>query len=176
MKIEMTEIPGLYVIEAEPFTDHRGGFFRSYCENEFKRHGIPTGFAQCNVSLNNKRGTLRGMHFQTEPHGEGKLVQCVQGSIFDVVVDVRPDSPTCGRWLGFELSATNHRQLFIDKGLAHGFQTLEDNSSVHYQMTDFYVPEAASGVRFDDPAFGIKWPIAEKIFSEKDTTYPDFQK
>ncbi|HYC36863.1 MAG TPA: dTDP-4-dehydrorhamnose 3,5-epimerase [Usitatibacter sp.] len=175
MRIEPTAIAGLMVVEMERREDARGFFARSYCAEEFARAGMDARVAQCNVSYNARRGTLRGMHYQAAPHGEAKLVRCTAGAIHDVALDLRPESPTYLKWLGFELSASNGRALFIPDGLAHGFQTLADGSEVFYQMSVPYVPGAARGVRFDDPAFGIRWPLPDPFVSEKDAAYPDFE-
>ena len=174
MKFTPTALEGLVVVEIERREDPRGFFARSWCAEEFERAGIDPRVAQCNVSFNEKRGTLRGMHWQADPHGEAKLVRCTAGAIYDVAVDIRPDSPTFRRWLGFELSASNHRALFIPIGFAHGFQTLEAGSEVFYQMSVPYAAGAARGARYDDPAFGIEWPLPAPIVSERDAAYPDF--
>jgi dTDP-4-dehydrorhamnose 3,5-epimerase len=174
MRFEETALPGAYVIELDLLTDHRGFFARSWCQQEFAERGLNPNLVQCNISFNHKRGTLRGMHYQREPHGEAKLVRCTQGAIYDVLVDLRPQSPTFTQWIAVELSAENRRMLYIPEGLAHGFQTLEDNTEVFYQMSEFYHPECAAGVRWNDPAFGIEWAIAHPILSDKDQSYPDF--
>jgi dTDP-4-dehydrorhamnose 3,5-epimerase len=172
-----TPLAGVWVIETEPRIDERGWFARTYDAALFRAHGIDPTVAQCNASFNAARDTLRGMHFQREPHGETKLVRCATGAIFDVAVDLRRDSPTYCGWFGTELSAGNGRMLFIPPGLAHGFQTLTDGCQVLYQMGHEYVPDAGCGVRWDDPAFGIQWPEpsgGERIIAERDATYPDF--
>lgn len=176
MRFIQTPLPGAWVIELETLRDERGWFARTFDAEEFEAHGLNPAVAQCNASFNARRGTLRGMHYQAEPYGESKLVRCVRGAIFDVAVDVRPGSPTSGLWHGVELSAENHRAFYISAGLAHGFQTLTDDSEVLYQMGHPYVPGAARGVRWDDPAFAIVWPPSEevRIIAEKDRTYPDF--
>jgi dTDP-4-dehydrorhamnose 3,5-epimerase len=176
MKIKETDLPGVFLVEVVPISDDRGSFARTYCEKEFRTAGLPTRFVQSNVSFNRKKGTLRGMHFQRDPHPEGKLVSCFRGKIFDVALDLRPSSPTFLRWAGFELSEGNNRLLYIPPGFAHGFQTLEDDSAVSYQMTEFYYPELAGGVRWDDPAFSLRWPLDEKIISPRDRSFPDFKK
>lgn len=172
MKFSETPLAGAYTIDLDRIEDERGFFARSYCAREFATLGLDDGVVQCNVSFNCRAGTLRGMHFQAEPYGEAKLVRCTLGRILDVIVDIRPDSPTRGRWFAAELSAENRRMLFIPRGFAHGFQTLADNSEVFYQMSAFYEPSAARGLRWDDPALAIDWPIAEPIVSEKDRGYP----
>jgi dTDP-4-dehydrorhamnose 3,5-epimerase len=176
MRFGETPLSGVWVIELDLLGDERGWFSRTYDADEFARHGLDPVIAQCNASFNAKRDTVRGMHYQVEPHGESKLVRCVRGAIFDVAVDLRPDSPTYCGWYGVELSADNHRSLYIPAGLAHGFQTLVDDCEVVYQMGHQYVPEAARGVRWDDPAFGIQWPQTqgERIISGRDLAYADF--
>lgn len=169
-----TKLQGAYLIEPERREDERGFFARVYCQDEFTAHGLHTAFVQCNISYNNRRGTLRGMHYQAEPHGEVKVVRCTQGVIYDVLVDLRPESPTFKEWAGFELSAANRHLLYIPVGVAHGFQTLTDESEVFYMMGAFYHPESARGVRWDDPAFGIVWPLDVAQISSKDSGYDDF--
>jgi dTDP-4-dehydrorhamnose 3,5-epimerase len=175
MHFHDTPLAGACVIEIERLADERGFFGRSFCPREFAQHGIEMRVVQCNVSFNARRGTLRGMHFQAAPKGEPKLVRCTRGAIFDVVVDLRPESPTHRRWFGVELSAANLRQLFIPIGLAHGFVTLADDSEVFYQMGEFFSPEHARGVRWNDPAFGIEWPIEPAVISSKDQNYADYR-
>ena len=176
MKLVPTELAGAYVVELEPLGDERGWFARTFDAAMFDELGLDARVSQCNTSFNRQAGTLRGMHFQAEPHGEAKLVRCTRGAIYDVIVDVRPASATRGRWVGVELRAGGMTSLFVPAGLAHGFQTLEDDSEVHYQMSYHYVPDAARGVRWDDPAFGIVWPeAAERVINERDRTYPDFR-
>jgi dTDP-4-dehydrorhamnose 3,5-epimerase len=176
MQFLQTPLPGAWVVELELLGDERGWFARTFDAEEFRARGLNDAVVQCNASFNARSGTLRGMHYQAEPHGESKLVRCVRGAIFDVAVDLRPGSPTRCRWHGVELSAQNRRALYIPAGLAHGFQTLTDDCEVLYQMGHHYVPEAARGVRWDDPAFAIEWPQppAERVISEKDRAYPDF--
>ena len=175
MKFTELELKGAFLIELTPFTDDRGGFARTYCTDEFRAHGINPVVVQCNLSRNTRKGTLRPMHWKDEPKGEAKLVRASRGSIYDVIVDVRPDSPTYLRHAGFELSADNDRMLYIPVGFAHGFLTLEDNTDVFYQMSNFYSPDHARGARYNDPAFAIDWPDAPEIISEKDLAYPDFK-
>ena len=175
MTFQETPIPGVWLIEPERFEDERGWFARTFDREEFRARGLDYEVVQCNASYNTKRDTLRGMHYQAEPHGESKLVRCVRGAIFDVALDLRRDSSTYLAWHGVELSADNGHALYIPAGLAHGFQTLRDDSEVLYQMGQAYVPEAARGVRFDDPAFAIEWPEArDRIVSERDAGYADF--
>jgi dTDP-4-dehydrorhamnose 3,5-epimerase len=170
-------LTGAWVIEPELLGDERGWFARTFDAKEFHARGLNPAVVQCNASFNARSGTLRGMHYQAEPHGESKLVRCVRGAIFDVAVDLRPDSPTYRRWHGVELSAENARAFYIPAGLAHGFQTLTEDCEVLYQMGYRYVPGAARGVRWDDPVFAIEWPEprGERTISEKDRAYPDFE-
>jgi dTDP-4-dehydrorhamnose 3,5-epimerase len=175
MKFHETPLPGVWLIEPELLDDERGWFARTFDRDEFRARGLNPEVVQCNASHNAKRHTLRGMHYQAEPHGESKLVRCVSGAIFDIALDLRRDSTTYLAWHGVELSAENGHALYVPAGLAHGFQTLCDNSDVLYQMGQPYVPEAARGVRFDDPAFAIEWPEArDRIVSERDAAYADF--
>jgi len=176
MRFEQTPLPGAWLIELDLLGDERGWFARTFDASEFAERGLNPAIAQCNASFNARRGTLRGMHYQAPPHGESKLVRCVRGAIFDVAVDLRADSPTQRRWHGVELSAENRLAFYIPDGLAHGFQTLSDDAEVLYQMGAPYVPAAARGVRYDDPAFAIDWPAVdgERIVSERDRAFPDF--
>jgi len=174
MQIVTTELLGLFTVDIERIEDDRGYFARSFCEREFSRLGLPTRFPQSNVSFNRHRGTLRGMHFQAEPYPEAKLVRCTRGRIYDVALDLRPDSPTYCRWLGFELTEENSLALFIPAGFAHGFVTLASDSEVLYSMGAEYHPELARGVRWDDPAFNITWPVGAPVLSDRDAGYPDF--
>ncbi len=190
-----TKLKGAYIIELDAINDERGFFARSFCKKEFEKHGLNHNIVQCNISYNKKKGTVRGMHYQTAPHQEAKIVSCTKGSIFDVIIDLRPDSPTYCQWFAIELTApcsplpahssetahsspltANYKMLYIPEGFAHGFQTLEDETVVYYQMSEFYHPECARGVRFNDPAFGIEWPLTINAISEKDMRYPDFKK
>jgi dTDP-4-dehydrorhamnose 3,5-epimerase len=174
VKLVPTPLAGAYVVELEPLRDERGFFARTFDAAQFEAAGLDARVAQCNTSFNARAGTLRGLHYQAEPHGEGKLVRCTRGAVWDVAVDLRPASETYCRWFGVELRADGAASYFIPAGLAHGFVTLEDDSEVHYQMTYHYVPEAGRGVRWDDPAFGIEWPAAPSTLSERDAAYPDF--
>jgi dTDP-4-dehydrorhamnose 3,5-epimerase len=168
-----TSLPGAFMIEIEPREDERGFFARTFCQHEFAAYGLKTEFVQCNVSFNKKRGTLRGLHYQAKPHEEAKLVMCPRGAIYDIIIDLRSDSPNFGQWLGVELTSLDHRMLYVPEGFAHGFQTLEDNTEVFYQISEFYYPEYAREVRWDDPFFGISWPPAERrIISPKDLNCP----
>jgi dTDP-4-dehydrorhamnose 3,5-epimerase len=174
VKLVPTPLAGAYVVELEPLRDERGFFARTYDAAVFEQAGLDARVVQCNTSFNERPGTLRGLHYQAEPHGEGKLVRCTRGAVWDVAVDLRPASTTYCRWFGVELRADGAASYFIHAGLAHGFITLEPGSEVHYQMTYAYVPEAGRGVRWDDPAFGIEWPAAPATLSERDAAYPDF--
>lgn len=175
MIVTETKLAGAFVLEAERFEDDRGFFARSWSEREFAELGLSARLAECNISFNRKKDTLRGMHYQAAPHGQVKLVRCTMGAIYDVIVDLRPDSPTFKQWVGVELTAENRLMLYIPETFAHGFQTLEDRTEVFYQMSDFYAPESGRGVRWDDPAFGIMWPdAAARIINERDREYPDF--
>ncbi len=176
MLFSETKLKGAYCIEIERRKDDRGFFGRSFCQSEFAGQGLETVVVQCNVSFNQKKGTLRGMHFQAPPKAEAKLVRCTRGRIFDVIVDLRPESPTYCEWTAVELSADNYRMLYIPENFAHGFQTLEDDTEVFYQMFESYAPDLARGVRWDDPAFGITWPIADPIISEKDRLYKPWRR
>lgn len=174
MIFHQTKLAGVYEIELERKHDQRGFFARSWCQDEFAAHGLDPALVQCNVSFNAHRGTLRGMHFQAAPHAENKLIRCTKGSIYDVVVDLRPGSPTFRQWIGAVLSADNRDMLYVPEGCGHGFLTLSNDSEVFYQMSAFYNAEAARGFRWNDPAFGIAWPGEVKVVSERDQTYPDF--
>lgn len=176
MTFTETPLPGAYLIEPDRLGDERGFFARTWCAREFAAHGLNAELAQCNISFNRQAGTLRGMHFQAAPHAEAKLVRCTQGAVYDVIVDLRPDSPTHRQWYGAELTAENRHMLYVPEGFAHGFQTLVPDTEVFYQMSAFYVPKSARGVRWDDPAIGIVWPeTSERILSDRDARYPDYQ-
>ncbi|MEW6380709.1 MAG: dTDP-4-dehydrorhamnose 3,5-epimerase [bacterium] len=176
MKFTETKLKNAYVIEIEPIRDERGFFARSWCKEEFEKQGIDFTIVQCNISYNEKKGTLRGMHYQIPPHEEGKLVCCTRGAIYDVIIDLRPLSPTYGQWDAVKLHAEHHTMVYIPKGCAHGFQTLEDKTEVFYQMSEFYYPECARGIRWDDPSFMINWPWTKKrTISKKDINYPLFE-
>lgn len=170
-----TKLEGAVVVEPERFEDERGFFARSWSPREFEAHGLNPRLAECNISFNRKKGILRGLHFQTAPHEQAKLVRCTAGAIYDVAVDLRPESPTFKQWVGVELTASNRLMFFIPEGFAHGFQTLADNTEVFYQMSEVYAPECAAGVRWDDAAFGIVWPHDERIIIARDAQYPDFE-
>jgi dTDP-4-dehydrorhamnose 3,5-epimerase len=171
-----TALPGAYVIDLERIEDERGFFARAWCERELTEHGLETRIAQSNVSFNKHKGTLRGMHFQRPPHQETKLIRCIRGGLFDVIIDLRPDSTGYKRWMGVELTADNRRMLYVPRGFAHGFQTLEDDTETFYMVSEFYTPEAEGGVRWDDPAFTVEWPLGPPTeISEKDQQWPDFR-
>jgi dTDP-4-dehydrorhamnose 3,5-epimerase len=169
-----TPLAGAFVIALEPREDERGFFARAFCQNELAEHGLPNEIVQANLSFNHKRGTLRGMHMQVPPHGEDKMVRCIAGAIWDAIVDLRPGSPTYLKWFGVELSAANRLMLYVPKGFAHGYQSLTDGSEVLYMVTQFYTPGAERGLRWNDPAFGIPWPVSDPILSPKDAVAPDF--
>jgi dTDP-4-dehydrorhamnose 3,5-epimerase len=169
-----TRVKGAYVIDLERRADDRGFFARAWCQKEFQTQGLTARLTQVNVSFNVRKGTLRGMHFQLRPRQEAKVVSCTRGAIYDVVVDLRRDSPTHMQWAAVELTAGNRRQLYVPEGCAHGFQTLDDNSELLYLMSEFYSPEHARGVRYNDPSFGIAWPLAPECLSEADRAWPDY--
>ena len=169
-----TKLKGAFIIEPERFEDERGFFARTWCRKEFENHGLNPALVQCNISFNKKNGTLRGMHYQTAPHPEVKLVRCTQGSIFDVIIDLRRDSETYKDWFGVELNRDNYKMLYIPENFAHGFLTLEDKTEVFYHMSEFYSPECARGVRWNDPAFSIEWPDQVSIMSSRDRDCPDY--
>jgi dTDP-4-dehydrorhamnose 3,5-epimerase len=174
MIFEETKIRGVVEVRLNRIADERGFFARSWCLDEFETAGLDTRLAQCSISYNARKGTLRGMHYQSAPYAESKLVRCTRGAIYDVALDLRADSPTFRQWIGVNLTAENREMIYIPKGCAHGFLTLEDNSEVFYQISEFYHPEAARGVRWDDPAFGIVWPAKPQLLSDRDRNYPDF--
>jgi dTDP-4-dehydrorhamnose 3,5-epimerase len=170
-------LQGVYEIDVTPHEDRRGFFARSFCQREFAAHGLNPRVVQCNVSYNRRRGTLRGMHYQAAPDAEAKLIRCVRGAVYDVVVDLRAESPTFRQWAAAELRAEPGRpskMLYVPEGFAHGFLTLQDDTEVLYQMSEFFVPDAARGVRWDDPAFSVQWPEPVRVISERDRSYPDF--
>jgi dTDP-4-dehydrorhamnose 3,5-epimerase len=174
VRIVPTPLAGLFVIEPQRIDDARGFFTRTWCRRDFESHGLNTDLAQCSIAHNHAKGTLRGMHFQAEPHAEVKLVRVTFGSLFDVAIDLRQHSPTFCKWFGVELSADNLKALYIPKGFAHGYITLTDNTQVAYQMSEFYAPDAGRGVRYNDPAFGIDWPGEVRIINDRDANYADF--
>lgn len=172
MKFIETGLAGAFLIETTPHVDHRGTFERAWCRRAFEAQGIDADFVQANRSINPYPGTLRGMHFQVAPHAEAKLVTCIRGQIFDAMVDLRPDSPTYCQWYGEKLAADEGRSIYIPKGFAHGFQTLTPDTELYYQVTEYYVPDAERGIRFDDPAIGISWPRPIAVISDKDRAWP----
>lgn len=170
-----TPVEGAYVVGPERHEDERGWFARTWCAREFSEHGLAATLSQCSLSFNLRSGTLRGLHYQAPPHEEAKLVRCPQGRIYDVVLDLRPHSSTFLTHFGVELDGADHRALYVPEGCAHGFQTLEDNSLVFYQMSAAYAPHAGRGVRWNDPAFGIDWPLPDPVIVDRDASYPDFR-
>jgi dTDP-4-dehydrorhamnose 3,5-epimerase len=175
MIFKETTLLGVFEIQVQTHTDERGFFARSWCREEFENQGLDSRLVQCNISLNFLQGTLRGMHYQSAPHGETKVVRCTQGSLYDVVLDLRPESPTYKKWTSITLTAENRAMIYIPVGCAHGFLTLEDETEVFYQMSEYYAPQAARGVRWNDPEFAIDWPAEIRSISERDRTYPDFE-
>lgn len=175
MRFIPTELKGAYLIEHEPIEDNRGFFARSFCQRDFEAQGLNGQFVQCNLSWNRLKGTLRGMHYQAEPYAEVKLVRCTRGTIYDVILDLRPQSPTWGKWIAAELSAENRRMIYIPQGFAHGYQTLEDDTETFYMVSQYYAPGFERGVRWNDPAFGIVWPLPDPILSSKDRSHPDYK-
>lgn len=174
MKFTETKLKGAFVIEIELMKDERGSFGRSWCANEMKEHGLNINICQTNVSFNKSKGTLRGMHYQIAPYQEAKLVRCSMGSIYDVIIDLRPKSPTFKQWVGVELSQKNYKMLYVPEDFAHGFITLEDNCEINYLMSEFYVPGAGATIRWNDPIFNIQWPFEPTVISEKDKSQLDF--
>lgn len=175
MIFKETKLRGAYIIEIDKIEDERGFFARSWCENEFKKHRLNSNLVQCNISFNKKKGTLRGMHYQITPYEEDKLVRCTKGAIYDAIIDLRLKSKTYKQWVSVELTSENRKMLYIPKGFAHGFQTLEDNTEVFYQMSEFYNGHCARGIRWNDGKFDIKWPIHNKIISFKDENYKNYE-
>lgn len=174
MKFIQTKLNNAYIIKLEPIEDARGFFVRSFCQKEFEKLGLNSKIVQCNISYNQKAGTLRGMHYQLQPCSETKIISCIKGSIYDVIIDLKKDSPTYLQWISVELSEKNRKMLYIPENFAHGFQTLQDDTYIYYQMGNFYEPGSASGIRFNDPTFNIDWPIENNIISDKDLSYADF--
>ena len=169
-----TPLPGAFLIEPEPTEDTRGLFVRTWCRRELEAHGLDTRIAQCSTSFNKRKGTLRGMHYQAPPVAETKIVRCTRGAIHDVIIDLRPDAPTFTRHFAVVLTADNRKTLYVPPGFAHGFQTLADDTEVFYQISEFYSPEHARGVRWNDPTFGVRWPDDERTIVDRDRNYPDF--
>jgi len=175
MNFTETKLKGAFIIDLERRGDERGFFARVFCRNEFESLGLNPSIAQVNMSYSKDRGTLRGMHFQRAPHQEAKLVRCTRGALFDVIIDLRPESPTHTEWIGVELTADNYRMLYVPEGFGHGFQTLVDNTEVTYLVSEFYARQAEGGFRYNDPAFGIEWPGEATVLSDKDRNWPDFK-
>ncbi|HKW64935.1 MAG TPA: dTDP-4-dehydrorhamnose 3,5-epimerase [Candidatus Acidoferrum sp.] len=175
MEFLKTKLPGVFEIHIEAKPDERGFFARTWCQNEFESEGLAGTLVQCSLSFNKRKGTLRGMHYQVVPHEETKLVRCTQGVIYDVVLDLRPNSTAFKNWIGVELTAEKRNMIYVPQGCAHGFLTLEDRCEVLYEMSEFQHAESARGVRWDDPAFQIKWPATVEVISERDRNYPNFQ-
>jgi dTDP-4-dehydrorhamnose 3,5-epimerase len=170
-----TALKGAFIIEPEIIEDERGFFARTWTDKEFAGHGLNPRVAQVSISFNKVRGTIRGMHYQIPPHAEAKLVRCTAGAVHDIIVDLREDSPSRYRWLAVELTARNRSMIYIPEGFAHGYQTLKDSTEVLYQISEYYHPESARGFRFDDPVFGVKWPLPVSVISERDRSYADFE-
>ena len=175
MLFNETELKGAFIVDLEQRADNRGFFARTWCQHEFAQQGMVARIVQANMSYNIHKGTLRGMHFQNAPYMETKLVRAVRGAIYDVIIDLRADSPTYKRWIGVELTADNRRALFVPEGFGHGFQTLTDDADVMYQVSEFYTPGAEGGLRYNDSAFDIQWPLPVSVISDKDATWADFQ-
>ena len=169
-----TALKGAYLIEPEPIHDERGFFARTFCRREFESHGLNPNLVQCSLSYNANKGTLRGMHYQAPPHEEAKVIRCTSGAVYDVIVDLRRTSPTFRKWMGVELTAANRKMLYVPEGMAHGFITLTNDTEMFYQMSEFFDPACARGVRWNDPVFGIRWPETPHTVSGRDQGYPDF--
>jgi dTDP-4-dehydrorhamnose 3,5-epimerase len=176
MRFSESHLPGVFVIDLERLEDERGFFARTWDADEFAQHGLSPRLVECSVAYNHRRGTLRGLHYQAAPHGEHKLVRCTRGAVFDVALDLRPQSPTYKQWFSVELSADNRRMIYLPEGVAHGYQTLAHEAELFYQMSQRYEPTAARGVRWDDAAFAIRWPAGERVISARDRSFPDFER
>ena len=174
MKFTETKLKGAFIVEIEKLTDDRGFFARAWCRKEFEAHGLTSAVVQANVSFNRKRGTLRGMHYQIAPFQESKLIRCTRGAIYDVIIDLRPESPTYKKWIGVELTADNYTLFFVPEDFSHGFITLMDDTEITYQVSQFYTPGSEKGIRFNDPTFNIQWPLEVSVISDKDSNWPDF--
>lgn len=174
MIFSATKLQDAYIVDLEKREDSRGFFARSWCRREFAENRLVSGLAQTNLSFSRNKGTLRGMHYQAEPYAETKLIRCTRGAVYDVIIDLRAASLTCGQWLGVELTEDNYKMVYVPEGFAHGFQTLADNAEVTYQVSQFYTPEAERGIRYNDPAFGIEWPAKVEVISSKDASWPDY--
>ncbi len=169
-----TKLKGAFIIEIKKLEDERGFFGRAWCHNEFKEHGLNPNICQINTSYTKKKGTIRGLHYQVDPYQETKFIRCTRGRIFDVIIDLRPGSPTFMQWIGNELSSDSYKMVYVPEYFAHGILSLEDNSEVYYPVSQFYTPGAERGIRWNDPAFNIQWPVKVEIVSEKDNSHPDF--
>lgn len=169
-----TDLKGAFILDIEKIEDHRGFFARGWCQKEFEAHHLVSRVKQANISYNKTKGTLRGMHYQVSPYEETKLVRCTKGAIYDVIIDLRPASPTYAQWIGVELAAGNYKMLYVPENFAHGFITLKDDTEVTYQVSQFYTPGSERGIRWDDPAFSIEWPIEVQVVSDKDKNWPDY--
>jgi len=175
MKFSESQLKGAFIIEPEKMEDHRGFFARMWCQNEFKAHGLNPNFVQINLSFNKYRGIIRGLHYQTTPYEEAKLFRCTRGAMYDVIIDLRPESPTYLKWAGFELTADNRKMLYVPENFANGYQALSDNTEVFYLVSQFYSPDSEKGIRYNDPAFNIEWPEKDDlVISEKDKCWPDY--
>ena len=175
MVFKETRLKGAFIIELEKIVDGRGFFSRAWCQKEFQAHGLNPNVVQCNLSFNTSKGTLRGMHYQIAPHEEAKIVRCIRGKVYDVIIDLRPKSPTYLRWAGFELSSENRKMLYVPESFSHGYLTLADNTELFYQVSHFYSPESESGIRWNDRTVNIKWPQTNGlIITDKDKNWPDF--
>jgi dTDP-4-dehydrorhamnose 3,5-epimerase len=175
MRFTETELKGAFILDLEPRSDDRGFFARTFCVEEFRAHGLCARVLQCNLSFNHTRGTLRGMHYQVLPAAEVKIVRCTRGAVYDVIIDLRPGSPTYGSHIGVELTAENRRTLYVPEMFGHGYQTLTDDTEVIYQVSEMYTPGSERGLRYDDPAFEISWPLPVSVISEKDAAWPRFR-
>ena len=175
MKFTETKLKGAFIITPDLIEDERGFFARAFCRREFEEHGLNPDLVQCNISFNKTKGTLRGMHYQAGPHAEVKLVRCTAGAIYDVIVDLRPESPTFKQWFSTELTEKNHQMLYVPEGFAHGYQTLTPQTEVFYQVSAFYHPASERGIRWNDPTFGIEWPLPVTVISKKDASHPDWE-
>ena len=169
-----TKLKGAFIIDLKRIEDERGFFARAWCQDEFKAHNLNPRMVQLNVGLSRRRGTIRGMHYQTSPSEEAKLARCTKGAIHDVIIDLRRGSPTHKQWIGVDLTDDNRRMLYVPEGFAHGYQALTDDAEMYYQTTQFYAPASATGVRFNDPAFGITWPLPVELVSPQDRNWPDY--
>ncbi len=175
MKFTKLDLRDAFLVELEKHGDHRGFFARLWCQKEFEEHGLVPHVVQANISFSTLKGTIRGLHYQEEPFAETKFIRCVKGAIFDVIIDIQPDSPTFMKWFSIELTAENHKMLYVPKGYAHGFQSIETDTEVTYLVSEFYTPHAEGGIRYDDPAFGIQWPLPVAEISDKDRNWPGFR-